>query len=153
MLRGGGINAFDITNLDLYYGIKPSHRKNVSNIHIELKTNGYPKSADFLLCPHLQERKKPSNIISAAEYLRLKRHKEQNTSAGLPCLSNNKKHNRKLSKLAAASLAVVLSVFISPVTAQETAPPVPVPTLDKLHQEGVINPATEEKDQDPFRKI
>ena len=50
---------------------------------------------------------------------------------------------KKPSKLAVASLAIALSMFMTPAIADE-----PIPTLDKLHQDGIINPSTMDKDDE-----
>ena len=194
--NGVNNNIFDITNLDLYYGIKTSRKDNVSHAHIDVdfcrpdcknnkmichpelvsgsyrtalphKTVQSERRSDLLIrqniLPHKTvqanpqsqnverrsellirqnilpfENKRPSNIISAAEYLKEKRLREQNIAV----LKQQSKKN-KPSKLAVASLAIALSMFMTPAIADE-----PIPTLDKLHQDGIINPSTMDKDDE-----
>ena len=174
--NGVNNNIFDITNLDLYYGIKTSCKDNVSHAHIdvdfcrpdcknnkmichpELVSGSYwtalphktvqanPQSqnverrSELLIRQNILpfENKRPSNIISAAEYLKEKRLREQNIAV----LKQQSKKN-KPSKLAIASMAIALSMFMTPVMADE-----PIPTLDKLHQDGIINPSTMDKDDE-----
>ena len=187
--NGVNNNIFDITNLDLYYGIKTSCKDNVSHAHIDVdfcrpdcknnkmichpelvsgsywtalphKTVQAERNSELLIrqniLPHKTvqserrsdllirqnilpfENKRPSNIISAAEYLKEKRLREQNIAV----LKQQSKKN-KPSKLAIASMAIALSMFMTPVMADE-----PIPTLDKLHQDGIINPSTMDKDDE-----
>ena len=193
-------NTFDITNLDLYYGVKNSginkkdpsgsalrmtkeqhHSERIlagtklpmrtkttlfvsannprkqSEESITKRSFGFhPQDDDknvSLSChsvgitPRHSEQSeeskiktnKPSNIISAIDYLNKKKQLSQNNILPL----HQQRGVKKPSKLAVASLAIALSMFMTPAIADE-----PIPTLDKLNQQGIINPSTMDKDDD-----